>query len=261
MARADGSGAVRLGRRRMCRLLALLPLALAAAPAWAQGESWVVLSDIDFPPYNFTAEGRRTGLDTEIVEAVLARIGVTPQHRPLPWRRVQESMEAGEGDMAFQFVGRPDRFERFNVVGPIRQGVTVFAVRADSDIRYERLEDLTGLRIGTSAGFTYTQAFDSAAFLTKEEAPHTEANLRKLAHGRVDAVIGDLTTIAWLLGQLDLRDRIKILPRPHAEVPRYVLFPKSRTDRADRFAAALQALKDDGTLERIAARWLGGAKP
>ncbi|MGQ9372102.1 substrate-binding periplasmic protein, partial [Azospirillum sp. A39] len=207
------------------------------------GETWTVASEENFPPYNYTADGRRTGLDTEIVEAVLGRIGVTPDHRPAPWSRVVHDVDQNQTDLAFQFVGKPERFEAYNMVGPHRAGLTVFAVRADSGIAYDTLADLGGKRIGTVQGFAYTPEFDGADFLEKEPVANNTLNIRKLAAGRLDVVIGDLHTLASVAREEKVSAKIRFLPKPLSEVPRYIAFPKARKEKAERFAKALAELQ------------------
>ncbi|HYD32415.1 MAG TPA: transporter substrate-binding domain-containing protein [Azospirillaceae bacterium] len=221
----------------------------------ANAESWTVTSEENYPPYNFNQDGKRTGMDVEIVEAVLARIDVTPEHRAVPWNRVVNDLDQNQTDIGFQFVGKPERFEKYNMAGPHRAGVTVFAVRADSSIAFDRLEDLTGKKVGIVSGFAYTTDFDQAGFIVKEAATDNLLNLRKLMAGRIDAAIGDLHTLAWLVKQEKIGDKVRFLPRPLAEVPRYIAFPKPRIEQANRFGKALDELKADGTIQSIVAKW------
>lgn len=238
------------------RILALL-LALAAAAPMAHAETWTVVSEEKFPPYNTTENGKRVGLDVDIVDAVLKRIGVEPEHRGVPWNRVVHELDQNQVDIGFQFIGRADRFEAYNLVGPHRSGLTVFAVPADSPLTFATLEDLRGKTVGVVQGFSYTAEFDAADYIRKDAAIDNTLNIRKLVNGRLDAVIGDLHTLSYLAKAEGAAGKIKFLPKALSEVPRYIAFPKARKDKADRFAKGLEELKADGTIDAILSRWQG----
>lgn len=231
----------------------LAVLALLAAPARA--EEWVVFSEEDFPPYNFFEDKARVGLDHDIVNAVLAEIGVTPVHRTTPWARVVDSVDQNQTDLAYQFAPKPARFESYWMVGPHRTGETVLAVHADDQGAYETLEDFSGKMVGVLQGYSYTPEFDNAGFITKSPTTTNESNVRKLAARRVDAIIGDKSTILYVAGREGVRDQIRILPKALAEVPRYIAFPRPREEKAKRFEAGLNALIARGEIQAIIDRW------
>lgn len=232
-----------------------LLIALIVSSNGARAEVWIVASLDNFPPYNFTLKGKRTGLDTEIVNTALARIGVLPVHQALGWQEVLDNLEKDKLDLAFQFVGTAARFEKYHMIGPIRSGETVFMARADSDINFETLEDLKDVPIGYVQGFTYTPEFDKASFLNKVPASGDLSNIRRLLNGRVDLVIGDYHALMFFADQEAKLTKVKVLPKTLGTVKRYFAIPKSRTDKADRFKAALEEMRQDGTLDQIIASW------
>jgi|GEM_PF-596238 len=235
-------------------LLALLvPFALPAQPR----ERWVIACDSFFPPYNWIdADNKLTGMDAEIVAALVRRAGAEPSFEPAPWNRVQQLLELGRVDAAFQFVGRPDRFEKFHMIGPFRHGETVFAVGIDGITDWEKLDDLTPFSIGMVQGYTYGAAFDQATFLRKENtASDNRLLLRMLAAKRVDAIIGDRVTLAHLAQQEGVRDDIRFLAKPFDRVPRYIAVPKAKADIAERLSRALVRMQADGSLAAIQRNW------
>lgn len=243
-------------RRRTALGLLTGFLAVPALPAAAQADYWTIASEDHFPPYNFSLKGKRTGVDTEIVEALLKELGVTPVHRPLSWREVVQSMDENTADVAFQFIASPARFEQYNMIGPFRTGTTVFMVRKDSDITYERLEDLAPHRIGVVDGFSYAPDFDAATFLEKVPSSSNVVNFRRLMLGRVDVVVGDLHVLNHVAKQDGRLKDVRVLPKPVGLVPRYIALPKARKAKAEQLQAAFVKLRDDGTIARIVDSWL-----
>lgn len=230
------------------------PVARATA-ATAAAERWHVVCGEDFAPYVWAEAGQVFGLDVEICEKVLARLGVAPDITPMPWPRAVATLEAGAADLLLQFVATEERFGQFIMVGPFRNGETVFAVRADSTLRFDGLEDLRGLTIGTSRGFSYSQGFDEATDFIREPAATARLSLRKLVSGRVDMVVGDHIALAWLARRENIFERIRFLPRPLSTVPRYFGFPQDRAEKAARFEQALRELQVDGTIPALIDRW------
>ncbi|MFL7899896.1 substrate-binding periplasmic protein [Azospirillum argentinense] len=233
----------------------LLVAALVLASAPARAENWTVASEDYFPPYNFTERGKRTGMDTEIVDAMLKDIGVYPVHRPMAWPEVVRAHDENEVDVAFQFFTSPRRLERGHLVGPYRVGATVLMVRSNSEITYARIDDLQGLRIGVVDGFEYTPEFDKSPLFERVRSSSNVVSFRRLLLGRVDAIAGDLQVLRYLADSEGRTGSVKILPKPLAMVPRYISVPKLRAEKAERLQAAYEKLKRDGTIDAIVRRW------
>lgn len=209
----------------------LLPSAPVAA------EVWRIACDDNFPPYNFVDNDRVVGLDAEIVAAMVKQAGA-------------------EVDAAFQFVGRPDRFEKYFMIGPHRMGHTVFAARSGRDIPVQDVNALRGYRIGAIRGYTYGPAFDNAAGLTKDTTAGDNLQLvRMLAAGRVDLIIGDREALSHFARQAGLHAQMQVLQPVLSEVPRYIAVPRSKPAIAARLDTALAELRRNGGLAAILRRW------
>jgi polar amino acid transport system substrate-binding protein len=238
------------------RIFAALLLLFTAMTVPAHAEYWTIASEDHFPPYNYSFNGNRTGIDTEIVNALLKELGVTPVHRPLAWTEVVQSMDENKVDVGFQFIASPARFAQYNMIGPFRTGTTVFMVRKDSPIAFERLEDLTSYRIGVVDGFSYEPTFDAATYLDKLPSSSNVVNFRRLILGRVDVIIGDLHVLNYMAKQDGRLRDVRVLPKPVGLVPRYIAVPKARKEKAEKLQAAFVKLRDDGTITRILDSWL-----
>ncbi|MEH6458293.1 substrate-binding periplasmic protein [Chitinimonas sp. JJ19] len=235
--------------------LGLLGLLLLAMPALAA--PWVVASDEAFPPYAYldTKTRQPAGMDTEIVRAVLEAASQPYQIQLYPWERVKKMLDFKQVDMAYQFVGTPERMEKYRLVGPIRNGVTVLMTRRDGPADYQTLEDLSPYIVGTVLGFSYTETFDKAALKKDAGATSPLQLVQKLIARRVDVIIGDKAQLLYLARELGAEKDLRILGQPLAEVPRYVGFPKDEAIKAQRFADGLEKIRRDGTLDKILSKW------
>lgn len=239
-------------------LTAALGLILFSATGRA-AEVWHVLMDDRFPPYSWMEGGRPEGLDTEIVHAVLTRIGVTPDYEAMPWNRVLKRLDLEGYDLAFQFVDTPERRLKYLLVGPFRMGRTVVMVRRGNPVRFESVEDLTGLRVVTVQGFAYTAEFDAADGITRIPVNDVTLGVKMVVAGRADAMIGDIWSLSGAADSQGLAGQLVILPGSLSEVGRHVIIPKSKAENAARFAEGLRQIRADGTLQTIIDRWLNPA--
>ncbi len=237
--------------RIFCRLVAVLAAAVFAQTGSVRAESWLISSETDFPPYNYYQGAQFIGIDTEIVRLIVTELGYKPVFVQLPWKRVVQSVESNEVDLGYQFVGTKERFEKFRMVGPFRNGVTTLMFAADSNIEFQSVDDLTGLVIGTVRGYAYAPEFDKADHVSKEEATDNETNVRKLAAGRLHAIVGDRDTLAFLAARLGYSGKFKFAEEPLAVVPRYIAFPKERAEAAKAFQAMLDQKISDGAVDAI----------
>lgn len=238
------------------RFLATGMASLLSPAVRAAEKPWLVYCGEDFPPYSWADAGRMPrGMDVEIVAAILDRLAVPYAIEQMTWSRALASLEQGVPDLLFELVPAADRFTRFHMVGPFRTGETVFAVRADSRLTFDSLDDLRGLIIGTGRRYSYLPEFDQATHFTRDPAPSDQLSLRKLVSGRVDMVVGDRFALSWKARREGLLDRIRFLPRPLATAGRYVALPLDRAAKADRLRSALAAMLADGSIDAIVARW------
>ncbi len=230
--------------RLVCLLL------LACLSPLAQAERLRLVSD-DWAPYIYRyiyrQYGRPAGIDHEVVSEVFKRLGIEVDWQFLPWKRCLAMVEQGLAD------GIMDTFH----VGE-RESYLIYASEPLSTVEFvlyqanarphpvQRLDDLAGLRIGTSPGYTYGNALDDSTRLHREDAPTHEANFGKLMLGRIDLLITDRRAGRYLRQQLGLQDSVRELPRRSSDlaaIPRIgpQTGPRSVGQGLQRRAAAVQA--------------------
>ncbi|QLC73682.1 transporter substrate-binding domain-containing protein [Pseudomonas sp. LPB0260] len=235
----------------------LLCLLLTLGPA-TMAEPWKVVGDEQFAPYSFAASHDATpqGLDVELVSTVLQAAGIDYELRLYPWQRVKRMLEQGGVDMAFQFAGTAERHAQYLLVGPIRTGSTVFMAAHKSALGdWQQLSDLEPYVIGQVKGYAYDTDYDQAPLKRDSSAQSPRQLVSMLLAGRVDLIVGDRVQLLHYARELGAEDKVRILPRPLAHMPRFVAFAKNDQERAARFAAALHLLQRLGRLEAIYQRW------
>ncbi len=231
--------------------------ALLALPApSARAEIWTIACDDNFAPYNFFEGKALVGIDIELVTALVRQAGAEPRFEPMAWNRVRDKLERGDVDAAFQFVGLPERFQKYHMIGPYRTGRTVFAVQRNTPVSFDRYDDLQRYIIGLVNGFSYGVPFDTDPSLRKDAtAGDNRQLLRMLAAGRVDLIIGDREALMHFARNAGLHAQMQVLQPAFSEVPRYIAVPRSKPEIAARLDKALTDLRRNGGLADILRRW------
>lgn len=239
----------------MPRLL-LLSLLLAVGCARAQPALLHVLVDAstEMPQAQIAADRVTGGLAHDLALELGTRLSREVRFRVLPRRRVGEALLAGErADLLCNYLPAwlPAGLQWSQPFLP--DAMLVISLRRAS--APQGLADLADQTIGTIAGFVYPE-FEQALGprFRREDAPDAQANLRKLAAGRMDHAIIGRTSFEYLLR------RDPAGPALHAPLvvsrfkTRCALAPRSGLKLAE-LNAAIAALESDGGLQRLLARY------
>ncbi|MGM9481364.1 substrate-binding periplasmic protein [Roseateles sp. NT4] len=242
------------------RLLALMLFAPLLAQAACTRPLRVPFED--WRPYSFMADGRHTGLETELLAAVAKEAGCRVSYvREVPRNRRLPLLLAGELDLLIAATPVPEPGAWYT--RPYRDEMLGVFMRAD-DARMEArsLDELlrARLRLVTHRGpasVPIINDFKARGLLTWFEEYAKGVQLMQL--GRGDVLLGDSVAIAFAARAADvplIELPITLLRDPVT----YKLSRKSLTEADLRaFNRAIQRLEASGELQRIRARWLGAA--
>lgn len=246
----------------MNRTAAWLLAACFSLPAQAQDgvPKRVVCYDDLFEPFFMQQGGKYFGLSADTILEAGRRAGIQVELRKMPWRRLESELAKRKIACAFALSHTPERDEYldFGKV-PLNPTDYVVFVREESAVR--TLDDLKGKTIGIRAGVRIAEGIAQG---NKEgrwnlSAVGTDAaNFQKLALGRVDAVVTDLTGGLYTLKQIGMLGVRRLQP-PLMHYDTYMVFPKGEHSAAlaAAFDHALDKMRQDGTTERIMERYLG----
>jgi len=140
---------------------------------------------------------------------------------------------------------------------PIYSVRTIFIARKGLGARYDgQLSNLKGLRVGVSKGYTYTEAFDQADYLTKVEAEGPRQLLEMIIASRVDVIV-ILSDAAQMLIKEDFREQAKGLTALGPSLTESKLYVavsrnhKGHVGLIDAFNRGFKALIKSGRLAKI----------
>ncbi|MGQ3054884.1 MAG: substrate-binding periplasmic protein [Roseateles sp.] len=248
--------------------IGLICLAVAALPARAC--ELRVRWNPD-PPYSMRdAAGRVVGLQAELVERTLERMGCRAVWVELPWARALVELQAGRLDVLPGALRRPEREAYAHWVEQRFMVPNRLYVRADERASFgaaTRLRDVLkpGLKLGVQIGVVYGPEY--AALLAEPDfrARLTQAAVRgnlwqMLEIGRVDGVLASEASARWELARLGLGAQIVRTDVLLSNEAAQTMFSKSSVDAAlvQRYRQAGDALEKDGTLARVVRKYLAG---
>ncbi|MER5723165.1 MULTISPECIES: ABC transporter substrate-binding protein [Streptomyces] len=219
-------------------------------------------SSVGAPPGAFYEEDGRTlaGADIDFADAVARMLGLRLKREVASFEAILPALGSGKYDLGTANFGvTEERRRTIDFVTYINDGQG-FAVRDDSDLK--KVTDLTqlcGLTVGTGAGTTFEA--------TLEENRHRCADAGKkpyevktyadqaavwisLRQGRSDVLMSTINGLRYAVAQqegLRFLNEFKRLDVGFAF--------KKGTPLAPAFQAAVNALKADGTYDRILKKW------
>ena len=233
------------------RLLAILLLSCSVLSTRAQT---LIAIDNANPPFMYQQDGQPRGLYPLLLQAVFARLGEPLAIQAMPWKRALLRGAAGELGIGGIYKNA-ERLRVFDYSAPIFEERLLLYVQREKAFDFRGIADLHGKRVGVIRGWSYTEEFDQAARtgqIETQEGSADEANLRKLASGRLDAVIAIELAGQRLLALPGL-EQLVALPQPLSINPTYLVFAKQAGQGAllQRFDQALKDMRRDGSLQRL----------
>ncbi|MDR1309544.1 MAG: transporter substrate-binding domain-containing protein [Deltaproteobacteria bacterium] len=256
-------------------LLALLAVILSSFypdPVVAQDgpKTIYVATQPDFPPFFFIDESDRlTGYDVEVVRGIFERL---PEYKlefsVSAWDGILLGLESNKTQMvAVGFNWTEERAEKYNLSEPYFQSQNFLAVKKGrTDIN--SLEDLRGKTLaavvgtGVAAGLQkWNDEHGGQIDIRFVKASGNMADpLIEVADGRVDAWVEEYTNINRVLQEKNLN--VQIVGEPVLVYDNVFAFRKDEegTELRSKVDAIIKELKKDGTLSRLAIKWIGTDK-
>lgn len=211
-----------------------------------------------YPPYQYEEGGAIKGIDADLIASAFQALGYAVHFNLLSWEECLRQLDGGQADGVFQITRTPGREERYVFSALLRTAETVLLTRSGraidlgetTDLR-EQLESLT---LGVLSGYSYDPIIDSLDPAMKVQVERQEDLLVGLKEERFDLAIMDLGVAAFLMGKMGLAE-IKRVEGFTVTRELHVAFRPKCRDLVRTFNAQLEKLKEQGTFERIMARY------
>ena len=209
-----------------------------------------------YKPFNFKENGKLTGFDVEIGEALAKKMGKEPEPVTNPFETIIPGLQADKYDAIIgSLTVTPEREKAVSFTDTYySSGSQVFVFSENSDINGP--EDLKGKKIGTVKASVY---LEHALTLTDKanviEYDSDLTALQDLPTGRLDAVITD-----QMVGFRVMKEKaidIKDLGEPLSHDKQAIAVKKDDEELRKEINKALAAIIEDGTYAKISEKWFG----
>ena len=206
------------------------------------------------------------GFEAAVAYAVAEELGFAADD--VVWVRTgfEEAIAPGPKDFDVnlqQFSISDERKQSVDFSSPYYETTQVVITTASSPAAdASSIADLQGLLIGAQTGTTSFTTIEQVIQPTQGAQAFNTNDDAKLAleNGQVDAIVVDLPTGFYIAGA-ELSDGVIVgqLPNPEGETgDQFGLLLAKDSPLTEKVTAAVDALSDDGTLDALAAEWLGG---
>lgn len=242
--------------RRHLLLASLASLAFTGA-VHAQGNVLKVATDATFPPMEFVENGKRTGFDVELVEALAKQMGRTVEWTDIDFKGLIPALVSKRVDMAVSAIYITD--ERKKVVdftAPYYAGGLVAMVKADNTT-IKTPADLNGKKVSVQVGtksVSYVKEKYPQVQLLEVEKNQEMFNLVDI--GRSDAAV---TGKPAAYQYTRTRPGLKVLPEQLTTEEYGMAIRKDTPELTQAVNAALVKLKADGTYAAIEKKWFSNS--
>ncbi|MCX5079812.1 MULTISPECIES: ABC transporter substrate-binding protein [unclassified Streptomyces] len=231
-----------------------------------------VATDVPYPPFAmFVAAGKSdlTGLDYDLGQALGAKLGVTFAFTPTKFDGIVPAIQAGKFDVAMSaLTDNREREKLLDFVDYSRSGSGILVAEGNPQ-KIVTLDDLCGGKVGVQAA-TNQHKLLSAHQSACRSAGHRPADIQTfpkdsdaqlaLRSGKVSAVVVTKPAAGWAAKTADGGKAFDLAEDPEAPAgyrasPNGIAVSKQLPRLTSAIRRALQDLMDDGTLNRICAKY------
>ena len=208
-----------------------------------------------YSPFSFQGpDGKLTGYDVEVAQAVGAKLGKQVEFVQTPWDAIFAGLEAQRFDLvANQVTINDERKGKYDLSEPYTVSEGVIVTRADNDA-IKTLADLNGKTTAQSATSNWAKVATGAGAKVEAVEGFVQA-VRLLKDGRVDATVNDTLAVGEYL-KTTSDTGIKVAGSTGDTSEQAFAARKNSGLIAD-VNRALGELRTDGTLKKISDKYFG----
>nr|WP_237173739.1 transporter substrate-binding domain-containing protein [Paracandidimonas lactea] len=239
----------------MAVLLAISASGFAASSLAA--DTVRIVTDPTFPPMEFTRDGKRTGFDIELTEALMKEMGKQIAWTDIDFKGLIPAIISGRADAAVSAIYITDaRKQVVDFTDPYYAGGLVVLTRKDGPIK--TLKDLDGKRVSVQVG-TKSVGYLQEHYpkVQRVEVEKNEEMFNLVGVGRADAAVTGKPA-AKLYAQA--HPALVVLDEQITTEAYGIAVDKRKPELVSAFNAAIKRLKENGEYQKIVDKWFEGKK-
>ena len=213
----------------------------------------VMVTNAEFPPYEFHDQNAIVGIDVEIAGAIAEQLGLELEIEDIAFDSIIPEIVSGKADIgAAGMTVTEDRKQNVDFSDTYAHATQVIIVKEDSEIK--GVADLEGKVMGVQQGTTgdiYVSG-DYGDAAVERYAKGMEA-VQALAQGKIDAVVIDGEPAKQYIKEVE---GLKIIDESYTDEDYAIAIKKGNTAMVEAVNAALAELKSEGKLDEIVAKYI-----
>lgn len=233
-----------------------LAFAIPAGQAMAQGKELLVATDTAFVPFEFKQDGKYTGFDIDLWEAIAKQAGLSYQLRPMDFNGIIPGLQTRNLDVALAGITiREDRKKVIDFSDPYYEsGLAVLVSVNNNDVKTAADLDgkLVAVKIGTA---TVDYLKENVPNAKLKLFPNIDNAFLELATGRVDAVVHDTPNLQYFANTAG-KGQVKVTGSLKSGDFYGIAFPKG-SELVPVVNKALATLRESGEYAAIYEKWFG----
>lgn len=221
----------------------------AAEKTESTGGKIVMVTNAEFPPYEYHENDTIVGIDADIARAVAEQMGMELEIQDMAFDSLIPAIQSGKADFAAAgMTVNEDRLKNVDFTDTYAQ---VIIVTKDSPIASP--DDLTGKKIGVQTGTTGDIYADDVENAEVQRFNKGMEAVMALNQGKIDAVIIDREPAKVFVKE---NEGLKILDEAFTEEEYAIAVKKGNTELLDKMNAAIKELKESGELQKIVDKYI-----
>ena len=226
--------------------------AAAAEKTESTGGKIVMVTNAEFPPYEYHENDTIVGIDADIARAVAEQMGMELEIQDMAFDSLIPAIQSGKADFAAAgMTVNEDRLKNVDFTDTYAQAAQVIIVTKDSPIASP--DDLTGKKIGVQQGTTgdiYATDEDGENGVEAEEVlrySNAMGAAMALMSDKIDVVIVDELPAKSIVAE---NDSLKMIDEK-LTTEQYAIAVKKDSDLTAEINKVLDKLIADGTIDEL----------
>lgn len=218
------------------------------------GGKLVMVTNAEFPPYEFYEGDKIVGIDVEIAQAIADELGMELEVEDIAFDSIVPEIVSGKADIGLAgMTVTEERKQNVDFSDTYASASQKIIVKEGSEMTGP--DDLAGVIVGVQLGTTgdiYASDLEADGTTVERYNKGFEA-VQALSQGKIDAVVIDGEPAKTFVAQTE---GLKMLEESFTEEAYAIAVKKGNTELLDKINAALKTLKENGTLDEIVANYI-----
>lgn len=239
------------------KVLILVWALMFCVSANAMAKQLVVGVDANFMPFEFKVDGKLTGFDVELWDAIAKDLGLDYKWQTMDFNGIIPALQSRSIDAAI--AGITVKSEREKVVDfsyPYYDAGLIILVQADND-NISSIDDFEDKVVATKLGTTSADFLKTVPTKDVKLLPNTDNLFMELLSGGADAVFFDSPPLLYY-AQNQGKGKVKTVGPLYQGQSYGIAFPQG-SELREKVTITLLKFMEDGTYNELYEKWFGTA--